>query len=261
MQKANMGARFGALLLDGIFINVACLVVLYISWDLFWLVYPFATFLYYGICEGSSMSATLGKKICQIVVVDEYGNKLTGGQGFLRSLCRAVSSITLGIGFIMALFDEQGRGLHDKMAKTFVVTAVPALSGNRHTPVIPYGQPPAAAQVQSYRGNMGENPQIIGISGQFAGKSIVVTQQGIIFGRDAASCEFVFPESTGGISRNHCRIQYNPQTKMFVLYDLGSTYGTFLGSGAKVPQGQPAALRPGEEFYLASRDNLFRVSL
>ena len=48
---------------------------------------------------------------------------------------------------------------------------------------------------------------------------------------------------------------------MFVLYDLGSSFGTYLGSGIQVPQGQPAALRAGDEFYLATRANVFRVSL
>ena len=85
--------------------------------------------------------------------------------------------------------------------------------------------------------------------------------QGIMMGRDSAACDFVFPDHAQGISRNHCKIQFNPQTQMFVLYDLGSSYGTFLGNGVRVPQGQPMAMRPGDEFYLASRANLFRVSL
>ena len=108
---------------------------------------------------------------------------------------------------------------------------------------------------------MQENPQILGIAGQFAGRAFPVRPQGILMGRDAASCDFVFPEYAQGISRNHCKLQYNPQTKMFILYDLGSSYGTFLGNGTRVPQGQPMALRPGDEFYLAGRANLFRVSL
>lgn len=52
-----------------------------------------------------------------------------------------------------------------------------------------------------------------------------------------------------------------PEPLKVVLYDLGSSYGTFLGNGLRVPQGQPAALRTGDEFYLASRGNVFRVEV
>lgn len=105
------------------------------------------------------------------------------------------------------------------------------------------------------------HPQIIGISGQFAGQAFPVSTHGVMLGRDPASCDFVFPSNAKGISRNHCKLQFNPQTQMFVLYDLGSSFGTYLGSGIQVPQGQPAALRAGDEFYLATRANVFRVSL
>ena len=104
-------------------------------------------------------------------------------------------------------------------------------------------------------------PQIIGISGQFAGQAFPVSTHGVMLGRDPASCDFVFPANAKGISRNHCKLQFNPQTQMFVLYDLGSSFGTYLGSGIQVPQGQPAALCAGDEFYLATRANVFRVSL
>ena len=104
-------------------------------------------------------------------------------------------------------------------------------------------------------------PQIIGVVGQFAGRVFTMQANTMMMGRDAASCDFVFSESAQGISRNHCKVVFNPQTMMFVLYDLGSSCGTFLSNGVKVLQGQPVALRSGESFYLASPGNLFRVSL
>ena len=251
MQKASMGARIGALLLDGLFINIIASFLAFISFHLYAIFVVFGTFLYYGICEGSSMSATLGKKICGIIVLDENGNKLSSSQGFLRSLCRILSGIILGIGYLLALFDDENRALHDKLAKTFVAKELPVAQ----QPQVP-NQAPVQRSIP-----MSVNPQIIGVAGQFAGKSFQISQQGILMGRDSASCEFAFPDNAQGISRNHCRIMFNPQTQMFVLYDLGSSYGTFLATGAKVPQGQPVALRPGDEFYLASRANTFRVSL
>jgi uncharacterized RDD family membrane protein YckC len=248
MKKASMGARFGALILDSIFLNIINSIILFTSWQLFFICSPFITFLYYGICEGSSMSATLGKRICGLVVVDEYGNKLTSAKGFTRSVCRIVSGMTLGIGYLIALFDENGKALHDKMAKTFVAEAArsPEPQARQFAPLPPVGL---------------NNPNVICITGQLAGKAFNVTQQGIMFGRDSNVCNFAFPENTNGISRLHSKLVFNPQTQMFVLYDLGSTYGTFLENGTRVTQEQPIAIKSGEGFYLAARTNLFRVSL
>lgn len=244
-QSGSKGARIGAFFLDGIFISVISGLIAFVSPVLYLLIYPFMSLLYFGLCEGSSMSASLGKRVCGLIVVDEYGMPLNYGTAFLRALGRIVSGLCLGIGFLIGLFDPDGKTLHDRMAHTFVASSR-----------VVY-QPPAAPR----KGSSGMVPQLIGISGQYAGRSITVASQGSMLGTDAASCDFSFPHGTPGISRNHCKIQFNPQTQMFILYDLGSTYGTFLGNGTRVTQGQPMALRPGDEFYLASRAMLFRVSL
>lgn len=255
-QKGSMGARIGALFLDGIFLWIILFLIILISPDLGILIAPFGTFLYYGIFEGSSMHATPGKRICNLIVVDDTGTPITFGKAFLRSLCRLISGMILCIGYLIGLFDPQGKALHDKMAGTFVAARVPAAPAPQPMPApTPIRQPERSQPV------MQENPQILGVSGQFAGRAFPIRPQGILMGRDAASCDFIFPDNAQGISRNHCKLQYNPQTKMFILYDLGSRYGTFLGNGTRVPQGQPMALRPGDEFYLAGRMNLFRVSV
>ena len=243
-QCGSKGARVGAFFLDGIFINVISGLIALASPSLYLLVYPFLSLLYFGLCEGSSMSASLGKRICGLIVVDEYGMPLNYGTAFLRSLGRIVSGLCLGVGFLIGLFDPDGKTLHDRLAHTFVASSRVVYH-----------------QQTDRKGSSGMNPQIIGISGQYAGRSIPVAPQGSMLGTDAASCDFPIPHGTPGISRNHCKIQFNSQTQMFILYDLGSTYGTFLGNGSRVMQGQPMALRPGDEFYLASRAMVFRVSL
>lgn len=248
LQKAPLGARIGACLLDGLFVWIILMISLLVSFGLYLILLVCGSVLYFGICEGSGMSASLGKRICGLMVVDDQGQPLTTGRAFARALCRVLSGAILGIGFLIGLFDPEGKTLHDKLAGTFVTVRQPVMGGSQ--------------------GNMGggnavygRQPQLIGVAGQFAGRSFPVSTQGVLLGRDQASCDFAFPPGTQGISRNHCKVQFNPQTQMFVLYDLGSTYGTFLGSGVQVPQGQPMALRSGDEFYLASRANLFRVSL
>lgn len=252
--KGSMGARIGAFILDSIFVNIIAGLVAFVSVRLYSYMLPFMNFLYFALCEGSSMSASLGKRICGLIVVDEDGLPLTYGTAFLRSLGRMISGICLGIGFLIGFFDSDGKTLHDRMAHTFV-----ADSKVIYNPPAPQPQP--APQPAPRKGSNQMNPKIIGISGQFAGRAFPIPSQGAMLGTDAASCDFVFPQGSPGISRNHCKIQYNPQTQMFILYDLGSSYGTFLGSGVRVPQGQPMALRPGDDFYLASQGTLFRVSL
>ena len=241
MKKASVGIRFCALIIDGIIINVITFVIFFVNIFLYLAIAIFIPFLYYGICEGSSMSASLGKRMCGLLVVDQQGQKLSSSKAFNRSICRVLSGMILGIGYIIALFDENGRALHDKLAGTFVIKE--------------------ESVIQAAGSSGMKTPQIIGISGQFAGRIFNVPPQGMMIGRDAASCDFVFPANAPGISRNHCKVQFNAQSGMFVLHDLGSSNGTFLGGGSRVTQGWPMAIQSGEEFYLATRANLFKVSL
>ena len=77
--------------------------------------------IYYVAMTGSSMQATLGKKIVGIQVIREDGSKIT----YLRSLGRCfayvLSYITILIGFIIAGFTKQKTALHDMVAGTRVV--------------------------------------------------------------------------------------------------------------------------------------------
>lgn len=251
-QKGSMGARIGALFLDGLIFSLILVLAFLISPGLYVILSLVGSVLYYGFCEGSSLHASLGKRMCGLIVVDQNGTPFGYGTAFLRALCRLLSGLCLGVGFLMGLFDPNGITLHDRLAGTFVAS---------RAAVQPIVITPPSPSPHIEEGYHPMNPQIIGISGQYAGRSFPVSPQGVMMGKDPSSCDFVFPDGPNGISRNHCKLQFNPQTQMFILYDLGSTYGTFLGNGARVPQGQPAALRVGDEFYLGSRANVFRVAL
>lgn len=256
--KGATGARIGACLLDGAILWIIIVLGAFISYGLGAILMFAGSVLYFGICEGSSLNASLGKKMCGLIVVDNNGNPFGYGKSFTRALCRLLSGFVLGIGFLIGLFDEKGLTLHDRLAGTFVADRFQV---QQQKPFAPDPIPIPAPQSGSQMGGVSMNPKIIGIVGQFAGRAFPIPPQGIMMGRDSAACDFVFPENATGISRNHCKLQFNVQTQMFVLYDLGSSYGTFLGNGLRVPQGQPAALRTGDEFYLASRRNVFRVEV
>ncbi|MCM1104974.1 MAG: RDD family protein [Clostridium sp.] len=261
MQYATKAARMGAFLIDGIVVGVAMGICCAISYVLGGLVMLAGQMLYTGIMEGSRMHATIGKNLMGIVTVDENGQPLDYGKSFTRAICRLLSgTVTLGVGFLIGLFDEEGKALHDRIAGTRVITKESmgmsaAAYGNKG---LQQNGPQQAAPV---RANTAAQPKLVGVAGRYAGQAYLIGPQGLMLGRDQSACDFVFDSSATGISRTHCKIQYNPQTGMFILYDLGSSYGTYLGNGVRVPQGQPMALCSGEQFYLADRGCMFMVSI
>jgi uncharacterized RDD family membrane protein YckC len=83
------------------------------------------TFLYWPVLESTAWRGTVGKKLLGLVVGDIDG----GGLGFLRSLLRnlakIISSIPLGIGFLMAAFTTRKQALHDLITKAVVMRRGP----------------------------------------------------------------------------------------------------------------------------------------
>ncbi|MEE8434466.1 MAG: RDD family protein [bacterium] len=77
--------------------------------------------LYYALMESSKRRGTLGKILVEIEVIDMDGFTLDFGEAIWRHLWRLVSVMTLGFGFLMAGWNEQGLALHDRMSGTRVV--------------------------------------------------------------------------------------------------------------------------------------------
>jgi predicted Zn finger-like uncharacterized protein len=65
---------------------------------------------------------TPGKMALRIQVIRTDGSAMTYGRAFLREVVgKFASGIILGIGYLMAGFDRQKQGLHDKIAGTYVI--------------------------------------------------------------------------------------------------------------------------------------------
>lgn len=64
---------------------------------------------------------TPGKLILKLRIVNEKGEYIGIPISILRYIGYILSGIILGIGFLMIAFTEKKQGLHDKIAKTFVV--------------------------------------------------------------------------------------------------------------------------------------------
>ena len=118
----------------------------------------------------------------------------------------------------------------------------------------PAQQPATAAPSQ------GTRPVLKGLKGQFVGKSFDLSRGAVVFGRDPASCNLVFNNYTKGISGKHCQLNYEAATGTFILTDLGSSYGTYTGSGKKLVPNAPERLAAGDTFYLADENVKFLIS-
>lgn len=74
---------------------------------------------YSAIFESSKYKGTVGKIILSIEVLDLEGNKLTFGKASKRFIAKLVTTLTLFIGYFIALGTDR-QTLHDKIASTIV---------------------------------------------------------------------------------------------------------------------------------------------
>ena len=77
--------------------------------------------LYFTIMECSSTQGTVGKMVLGIVVTDVDGDPISFGRANGRFFGKFISSLILGIGYIMVAFTEHKQGLHDMMAGCLVL--------------------------------------------------------------------------------------------------------------------------------------------
>lgn len=77
--------------------------------------------LYVAIMESSPLQATLGKMALGVKVTDLQGRRIGFGRATGRYFAQILSSLTLGIGYLMAAFTRRRQCLHDKIAGTLVV--------------------------------------------------------------------------------------------------------------------------------------------
>jgi uncharacterized RDD family membrane protein YckC len=68
-------------------------------------------------------SATLGKMACGLKVVRSDGEKISYARACGRTFAEFLSSIILGIGYIMVALDGEKRALHDRICDTRVIRA------------------------------------------------------------------------------------------------------------------------------------------
>jgi uncharacterized RDD family membrane protein YckC len=71
--------------------------------------------------ESSILQASLGKLALGLKVTDEQGNRITFARATARHFAKFASLLSLGIGYMMAGFDDEKQALHDQIAGTRVL--------------------------------------------------------------------------------------------------------------------------------------------
>jgi uncharacterized RDD family membrane protein YckC/Tfp pilus assembly major pilin PilA len=79
------------------------------------------TWLYYALFESSSLQGTPGKRAVDLRVATAEGARVGFGRATGRYFGKFISSLILGIGYVMVAFTERRQGLHDMMAGTVLV--------------------------------------------------------------------------------------------------------------------------------------------
>lgn len=105
------------------------------------------------------------------------------------------------------------------------------------------------------------NPRLCSMSPQHNGLEVSVGSGKVLIGRDPAVCQIVFRDRTPGVSGHHCLVSFDAARREFVLIDLKSSYGTFVGNGQRIVPETPYYLKPGESFFVGERANEIRTKL
>lgn len=122
MIYSSFWRRAAAAIIDAIIlsaISTLCMRIVFL--------FPFAFilhFFYKPIFEASNVRATPGKYLAEISVCRSNGDQLSIKDAYIRYFASWISGLTLGIGYLVALFNNKSQTLHDIFADTIVVSKV-----------------------------------------------------------------------------------------------------------------------------------------
>jgi len=76
---------------------------------------------YFILYWSSKFQGTPGKILLGLKIVDANGNKISYSTALIRYISTIISSLLLGIGYLLIIFDGRKQALHDKFASTYVI--------------------------------------------------------------------------------------------------------------------------------------------
>jgi uncharacterized RDD family membrane protein YckC len=137
MEYAGFWIRFGAWFIDAIILGIAEAIITFplsfmgifssdqaAAFAIIQLVSMILNFIIPAVYESwfvGKYAATPGKMACKLKVVMAEGGRVSFARAIGRHFAKYINIFTLGIGYIMAGFDEQKRTLHDRICDTRVI--------------------------------------------------------------------------------------------------------------------------------------------
>ncbi|MDJ0985370.1 MAG: RDD family protein [Desulfobacterales bacterium] len=137
MDYAGFWLRFGAWFIDYIILGIISMVIylpitllgafsfdqpaVFVTFQVISTILNFVLPAAYEIWFVGKYGATPGKMACKIKVVTADGQMISYGRSVGRHFAKYISGLILGIGYIMAGFDDQKRSLHDRICDTRVI--------------------------------------------------------------------------------------------------------------------------------------------
>lgn len=137
MRYAGFWRRFAAYLIDYVLLVIAAVVLVFAlsvsgaignsdisanSAEVLINVFAFfAAWIYFALQESGGFQGTIGKRALGLKVFDLQGRRISFGRATGRYFGKILSSIILGIGWLMVVFTQRKQALHDKVAGTVVL--------------------------------------------------------------------------------------------------------------------------------------------
>lgn len=135
LRYAGFGIRLGAKILDGLILWVISLLISFaaglavpktspkvaLASSVVLLIIQIAIAAAYSGYFLGVQRATPGKMACGLEVLSPGGDQISVMRGIGRYFAEGVSSLILMIGYLMVLFDDEKRALHDRICDTRVV--------------------------------------------------------------------------------------------------------------------------------------------
>ncbi|MGH9737938.1 MAG: RDD family protein [Candidatus Acidiferrales bacterium] len=80
-----------------------------------------AQWCYFALLESSALQASVGKRVLGIYVTDITGKRISFARATGRYFAMIISTLTFGIGYLMAAFTPKKQMLHDIIAESLVL--------------------------------------------------------------------------------------------------------------------------------------------
>jgi uncharacterized RDD family membrane protein YckC len=233
MHYSGFWVRFWASIIDSI-IWSPLLILIYLKFTLdailmgagdslaflYFLVSVITPWLYFALFEAGKWQATPGKRLLGVYVTDMDGRRISFGRASARYFSKFLSSLILGIGYIIAGLTQNKQALHDKIASTLVYRGKPEEHVDGASPAtlpkIINANEPVSNWVFAGFGGEGDLVRIT-----FSSDDARLNATGLTVGRSYDNCHLYINDPS--VSRKHAR--FIKVGDKLLIEDLGSTNG------------------------------------